>query len=93
MRNTFRYIRTSISIKLSLGILLLAVPIFVLAMGVLFLQSRRMIREEAMDRASSVLTNSVQRVCRYLNVTETATNVSAWLATEYLHPDSLFSYS
>ena len=93
MRNTFRYIRTSISIKLSFGILLLAVPIFVLAMGVLFLQSRRMIREEAMDRASSVLTNSVQRVCRYLNVTETATNVSAWLATEYLHPDSLFSYS
>lgn len=93
MQNIIRYIRSSISMKLSLGIVLLAVPIFVLAMGILFLQSRYMIREEAMERASSVLNNSVQRVCRFLNVTETATNVSAWLATEYLHPDSLMEFS
>ena len=93
MQNFIRYIRSSISMKLSLGIVLLAVPIFVLAMGILFLQSRHIIREEAMERASSVLNNSVQRVCRFLNVTETATNVSAWLATEYLHPDSLMEFS
>ena len=40
-------IRKSFSTKLALGILLLAIPIFILSLGVLFTQSRHIIRKEA----------------------------------------------
>ena len=36
MRNIIRHIRQSLSWKLSLGILLMAIPIFMLALGILF---------------------------------------------------------
>ena len=39
MRNLIRHIRQSLSLKLSLGILLMALPIFALSIGVLFVRS------------------------------------------------------
>ena len=48
-------IRRSFSKKLSVALLLLAVPIFVVSLGVLFTQSRKMIRNKAIGHASSVL--------------------------------------
>ena len=38
--------RKRLSTKLTLGIMLLAAPIFILALGVLYTQSRHIIREE-----------------------------------------------
>ena len=78
-----------LSTKLSLSILLFAVPIFVLSLGVLFTQSRHIIRTEAVGRANSVLTTTMQRVCRKLAAIETATNSTSWMALQPLHPDSL----
>ena len=86
-------IRYSLSTKLSLSILLIATPVFVLALGFLFLQSRYFIRQEAMEHAGSVLNTKMQRLRNYMSTVENATNASAWLAEEYFVPDSLLSIS
>ena len=79
--------------KLSLGILLLAAPLFVLSLGILYLQSRYFIHEEANDRAVSVLNTTMQRVRNYMATVETATNSNLWLVEENFHPDSLLALS
>ena len=84
-------IRRSFSSKLSIVLLLLAVPIFTASLGVLFVQSRQIIRKEAVGRASSVLTTTMQRVNRNLVTVETATNANSWLVPSNLHPDSLLA--
>lgn len=93
MRTFVQIIRQSLSWKLSLGIVLMAVPIFILALGILFVQSRNHIKKEATDRAGSVLNTTMQRVSRFMNTVETATDINAWEITENLHPDSLLAYS
>lgn len=90
MNNRFLLrIRQSLPIKLSLGILLLAVTVFMTVLGQLFLQSRHIIREEAIKRTTSVLKTTSLRVSRYLNAIETATNSCDWFVTENLQPGSL----
>ena len=86
-------IHHSLSTKLSLSILLMATPVFVLALGILLLQSRYFIRQEAMEHASSVLNTKMQRLRNYMSTVETATNANAWLAEENLHSDSLLAIS
>ena len=88
-----RHIRQSLSLKLSISILLMTVPIFVVSLGILFVQSRYYIKQEAVEHAASALNTSVQRVKRYLNTVETATNANDWLIVENLQPDSLLVYS
>lgn len=93
MRNIVRHIRQSLSWKLSLGILLMAVPIFLLSLGILFVQSRNFVKNEAMVNANSVLNTTMQRICRYMNTVETATNINEWEVTENLNPDSMLACS
>lgn len=93
MRRMLRHIRQSLSLKLSIGILLMTVPIFIVSLGILFVQSRRHIKQEAVEHATSALNTSVQHVRRYLNTVETATNANDWLIVENLQPDSLLLYS
>ena len=88
-----QYIRQSLSWKLSLGILLMAVPIFVLSVGVLFTQSRAMVKREAVEHANSVLNTTMHRLCRFMNIVVTATDVNDWEVSEYLEPDSLLAFS
>ena len=47
MRSLFRHIRHSLSMKLSFGILLLTVLVFVMSLGVLFVESRHHIKQGA----------------------------------------------
>ena len=93
MRSITKIIRQSLSWKLSLGIVLMAVPIFILSLGLLFIQSRNHIKKEATEHASSVLNTTMQRICRYMNTVETATNINDWEIIENLQPDSILSYS
>ena len=88
-----RHIRQSLSLKLSISILLMTVPVFIVSLGILFVQSRHQIKQEAVEHATSALHTSVQRVRRYLNTVETATNANDWLVIENLQPDSLLAYS
>ena len=82
-----------LSVRLGLGILLMATPVFVLSLGALYLQSRHFIHKEAMEHANSELDTKLQRVRIFMSTVETATDASAWLAEESFKPDSLLSIS
>ncbi len=86
-------LKNSLPRKLCLGIVLMAAPTFVLALGILFLQSRYFIRQEASERAFSLLSLTTQRVRNYMSTVETSTNSNTWLLEEYFNPDSLQAFS
>jgi signal transduction histidine kinase len=81
--------RKSFSAKISLWVLAMSIPIFFMSLGLLFRQSRQMIRDEAVGRASAVLNASMQRVNRYLVTTETAAHTYSWKVQQSLQADSL----
>ena len=93
MRTVTQFIRQSLSWKLSIGIVLMAVPIFLVSLGILFVESRNYIKKEATEHASSVLNTTMQRVTRFVNTIETATDINDWEIAENLDPDSLLAYS
>ena len=76
MRNIITHIRQSLSWKLSLGILLMAIPIFVLSIGFLFIHSRDKVKKEATEHAASVVNTTMQHITRYMDIVETATDVN-----------------
>lgn len=86
-------IKSRLSVKLSLSILALAIPIFILAIGILFLQSRNFFRQEAARRADNTLNTMMQQVRNYMMTIETATNSNAWLVEEHFQPDTLLAVS
>ena len=86
-------LRKSFSSKLSLGLVFLAMPIFIISLGILFSQSRRIIRNEAVGRANSTLTAAMQRLDQKIAAIETATNANCWLVPQFLNPDSLLALS
>lgn len=89
----FSSVRRSLSSKLSLGILLMAVPVLVAALGLYFYQSQISIRDGALRRVSNELNNTMMNISRSLTIVETATNTSGWLIAEKLHPDSILALS
>ena len=94
MNNPFNYIRQSLSRKLSLWIVLFAALIFIVTLGFMFSQSLRTVRQEAIDRATKELDNTVLRVNSILQRVETATDNTDWLVLRHLDtPDSIFVYS
>lgn len=93
MQYILRYIRQSLSWKLSLGILLMAVPIFVLSIGILFRESGDKLKAEATKLASSELNTTMQRMHRYMNAVETATDINDWEILENMQPDSILACS
>ncbi len=94
MNKLFQYIRQSLSRKLSLWIVLFAALIFIIALGVMFTQSLRTVRNEAYSRATKELENTVLRVNNLLGSVETAAGNTDWLVLRHLDsPDSMFVYS
>ena len=85
--------RRSLSRNLSLGILLLGVPIFVLSLGILFYHSRYLIRQETTENVTTTLNKAVQRVRSYMGMIETATNANAWIMEENFNPELLQALS
>ena len=86
-------IRKSFANKLLLGILVLTVIIFTTSLGILFSQSRHMIRVEALARASAVLNTTMERIDRNLMIIETATNAYIQVVEDSFEPDSILHYS
>ena len=86
-------IKMRLSTKLSLALLLMAIPIFVVSMGILFVQSSNNVRKEAKEHAQSMLNTTMQRVRRYVGAVETATNINGWEVLRNLQPDSLLAIS
>ena len=94
MTSPIKYIRNSLSTRLSLWIVLFAAVIFLAALGFMFFESRQTVRQEAESRASQVLESTVQRVNGLLDRVVVATNNLEWLVLRHLDaPDSMFVYS
>lgn len=86
-------IRKSFSTKLSLGILLMAVTIFVVSLGVLFTQSRHIIRTEAVGRTNAVLNTTMQHITRNLMTIENATNTYSWMIEQQFLPEQILDFT
>lgn len=82
-------IRKSIATKLSLGIVVMAVPVFVICMGLLFAQSLYNLKKETDERVASTLKTMELRKVAFMNTVETATNSSDWLIKEHMQPEFL----
>jgi signal transduction histidine kinase len=81
----------SLSRNLSLGIMLLAVPLFVLSVGLFYMQSRELIHQEASERSVSILATTTQRVANYMGALENAARSNAWLIEENFTPDTIMA--
>jgi len=86
-------IRKSFSRKLSLGILLMAITIFVVSLGVLFIQSRHIIRTEAVGRVKAVLNTTMQHIIRNLMTIENATNTYSWMIEQQFQPEQILDFT
>lgn len=82
-----------LSTRLAFVILLLAAPVFITTIGVLFLEARQVIRHKAVGRAKSALNASMQRLDRSLIAVKTATEAYSWMLEEKMAPDSFLTIS
>lgn len=83
----------SLSRELSLGVTIFAVPIFVISLGILYLQSRYLIHQEAMESAESLLNTTSKRIENYMQTVETAAEVNAWMLEENFEPENIEAVS
>ena len=93
IRNPIHTTNYSLSTKICLFLLPFVVGVFVYALGDLFLESRRMVRQEAIERANCELENTVARVTGYLKEAETISRNTKWQVLDNLTADSLLSYT
>ena len=84
-------IKDTLATKLMVSILLMAIPIFLISMGLVFVQSQKAIHKEAQERAVSTLNTTMQRLRNHMTIVETAANSNTWYAVEHFEPDSLLA--
>ena len=65
-----------LSRKVTVGVTLMAAPIFIVVLGILYLQSRYLIHQEAVESTTSLLNTSLQRVINYVSTVETGAKSS-----------------
>lgn len=61
-----------LSRQISWGIMVMAIPLFMLALGILYMQSHHLIHEEVRKNTQSMLNAQLQRVNNYINIIETS---------------------
>ena len=79
----------SLSKKIGITIVVLAVPIFVISLNSFYSQVRELLHREAVERSYSYLNTTMQRMVNYMNRVEMAARSNAWLLEENFNPDSL----
>ena len=84
-------LRRQLAAKLSIGITLLTIPIFVVALGILFLYSHHLLYQDTVTHANNILQTTSQHLRSELGLVENAVNSNAWLMEENFRPDSLQS--
>lgn len=88
-----RQLKQGLSMRSCVDIILMAAPTFIIALGILFFQSRYFIHEGSMEHANSLLNTSMHRVRNYLGTVETSANACTRLMEEFFTPDSIESIS
>ena len=82
-------VRRTLSKRLSRTILILAIPLFILALGVFYQNANRLLHKEAIVRSRTILNTTTQLVANYLSSIETAARSNLWMLEENFNPDSL----
>lgn len=75
--------------QLSISLMLMAIPIFILSLGTFLYRSSYLIDKKNDERIASSLNATVQRVVNYMNAIKTAAHANAWLVEDNFTPDSL----
>lgn len=83
--------RYSLSRKLSVGLMFLAMPVFIISIGLFYFSSRDILHEELSKRTDNYLNTAMQRIVNYMNAVENAATSNAWLLEENFTPDSIAS--
>jgi signal transduction histidine kinase len=81
--------RRTLSKKLSIRILLLAIPLFALSLGVFYRHAKVLLYKEATERSVTTLNTTVKLVENYLTAIETAAKSNAWMLEDEFVPDSI----
>ncbi|MBE6269374.1 MAG: histidine kinase [Prevotella ruminicola] len=93
MRLLWDRISGKLSLKLSLGILMFLVVVFMVSLGILFTYARQMVKTQALERAELELSNTTQHVNELMNEVETSTRTAVWhLGESRLTPEWLLNY-
>lgn len=93
MKRPLLHIQKSLAFKLSLGILLIVAPVFIVCISFLFVRSRQIVKEEAKQHATHSLENTALHIEKYMEEVEVATENISWLVMKNPNPDSLLNYS
>ena len=94
MGKVFAYIRSKLSVKVSIWVVIFAAIIFNVALAFLFYQARETVRQEAINRATKILDNTSLYVESILKSAEATTTMTEWLVRRHRHSsDSMFVYS
>ena len=93
MKAILRYIRNSLSLRLSLSIMGCTAVIFFVTMAFLYYRSSTSVHQAVIEEASKALDNTSLRLEGLLDEVEVATNNTDWVVVRNLQPDSLFAYS
>lgn len=72
-------IRRSLAMKLSIIIVMLALPVFLISMGVFFVRSQQIIHTEATKHVNSVLHATANRIEKHMGAVETAAKSNQWI--------------
>ena len=83
--------RHSLSLKLGVIIIAFVVVLFTVSLGSLYMRSRQLVMEEAMERAAKVLDKTALRVTWYLNEVEAITENVGRIVNQNQTPDSLLA--
>lgn len=93
MKRLVHYVKSKLSIKVSLWVVMFAAVIFMAALGFFFVEVSKTVHIEAVTRASKVLDNTCLRVEGILNRVEVANNMTCLLAQRHINdPDSMMVY-
>lgn len=94
MNRLLNYKRESLARRLSLWITMMAALIFIVALGYMFSESRKAVRNESIAHATELLNSTALRVNAMLEKVKIATDNIDWLVARHLDgPDSMFVYS
>lgn len=86
-------IRQSLPLRVGLYIVIFVTLVFLFSQGFLFVRSRELVRQEAIERATKALDRTTGAIVASLNTIEVATHNVEWFVMNHPVPDSLLSYS
>ena len=94
MKSIIRWIRSSLSTRLTFWVVVLVTAIFVVAFTLMFAETRDVVREEAWNKATKTIEGAVLHIDNTLHRTEVAANNMLVVIEQHLdNPDMMFDLS